>query len=179
MSRKSRQKTGRTILSKLLPVWILIPMLVIGLGAGILCASQPWIARPTPYEDTIPLSATLTEVKGEYGYHRRHRQLDIIHLSFEDHDPLMFDRVLAHDSLLEKLEAYPAGTIFDMRLEPNGIDVMTLSVDGVDVFTYEAACRAIRVNNALGVAMSVFFLVAAIYAAWSLYMTWKYRRLTP
>ena len=179
MSRKSRQKKGRTILSKLLPVWMLIPLLVLSLGAAILCVSMPWIARPTPYEDTIPLSATMTEVEGEYGYHRRHRQLDIIHLYFEDHEPLMFDRVLAHDSLLEKLEAYPAGTVFDMRLEPNGKDVMTLSVNGVDVFPYEAACRAIRVNNVLGVAISVFFLVAAIYAAWSLYMTWKYRRLTP
>ena len=179
MSRKSRQKKGRTILSKLLPVWILIPMLVIGLGAGILCVSMPWLRQPTPYEDTIPLSATMTAVEGEYGYHRKHRRLDTIHLYFEDHDPLMFDRVLAHDSLLEKLEAYPAGTVFDMRLESNGIDVMTLSVDGVDVFSYEAACRAIRVNNALAIPVGIFFLIAATYAAWSLCMTWKYRRLTP
>lgn len=179
MSRKSRQKTGRSILRKLLPVWILIPMLVIGLGAGILCTSMPWIAQPTPYEDTIPLSATMAEVEGEYKFHRKRRELEDIYLYFEDHDPLMFDRVLTHDSLLEKLEAYPAGTVFDMRLEPNGIDVMTLSVNGVDVFTYEAACRAIRVNNALAIPLGIFFLIAASYAAWSLYMTWKYRRLTP
>lgn len=178
MSRKSRQKKGRTLLSKLLPVWVLIPMLLIGLGGSILCVSMPWLHQPTPYEDTIPLSATITEVKGEY-HHRKHHQLDAIHLYFEDHDPLRFDRILAHDALLEKLEAYPAGTIFDMRLEPNGIDVMTLSVDGVDVFTYEAACRAIRVNNALAIPLGIFFLVAAAYAAWSLCMTWKYHRLTP
>lgn len=179
MSRKSRQKKGRTLLAKLPPVWILLPMLLIGLGGSILCMSMPWLHQPTPYEDTIPLSATMTQVEGEYGYHRRHRQLNIIHLYFEDHDPLMFDSVLAHDSLLDKLEAYPAGTVFDMHLEPNGKDVMTLSVDGVDVFTYEAACRAIRVNNGLGAALGIFFLVAAVYAAWGLCMTWKYRRLTP
>lgn len=179
MSRKSRQKKGRSILSKLLPVWMLIPMLVIGLGAGILCVTMPWIAQPTPYEDTIPLSATIAEVEGEYRARRKRMELDMIYLYFEDHDPLMFDRVLTHDSLLDKLEAYPAGTVFDMRLEPNGIDVMTLSVDGVDVFSYEAACRAIQVNNALAIPLGIFFLVAAIYAAWSLCMTWKYRRLTP
>ena len=179
MSRKSRQKKGRTILSKLLPVWMLIPILVISLGAGILCIAMPWLRQPIPYEDTIPLSATMTAVEGEYRYHRRHRRLDFIHLYFEDHDPLMFDRVLAHDTLLEKLEAYPAGTVFDMRLEPNGIDVMTLSVDGVDVFSYEAACRVILVNNALTIPLGIFFLIAAAYAAWSLCMTWKYCRLTP
>ena len=179
MSRKSRQKKGLSILSKLPPVWMLILMLIFGLGVGGLCIAILWCSQPTPYEDTIPLSATMTKVEGEYGYHRRRQELDIIHIYCEDHEPLMFDRVLTHDSLLDKLEAYPAGTVFDMRLEPNGIDVMTLSVDGVDVFSYEAACRAIQVNNALAIPLGIFFLVAAIYAAWSLCMTWKYRRLTP
>ena len=81
MSHKSRQKKGRTLLSKLLPVWMLIPILVISLGMGILCVAMPWLRQPIPYEDTIPLG--------------------------------------------------------------------------------------------------IFFLVAATYAAWSLCMTWKYRRLTP
>ena len=179
MSRKSRQEKGRSILSKLLPVWILIPMLVIGLGAGILCVSMPWFAQPTPYEDTIPLSATMAEVEGEYKFHRKRRELEDIYLYFEDHERLIIPDVIANVTLLEKLEAYPAGTVFDMRLKPNGIAVMTLSVDGVDVFTYEAACRAIRVNNALAIPLGIFFLIAASYAAWSLYMTWKYRRLTP
>ena len=177
MSRKSRQKKGRILLSKLLPVWILIPMLVLSLSSGILCVTLPWFAQPTPYEDTIPLSATMTAVEGEYRHHRKHLQLDIIHLYFDDHEPLMFDRVLAHEALLEKLETYPAGTVFDMHLEPNGKNVMTLSVNGTDVFPYEAACRAIRVNNGFGVGWGIFSLAAAIYAAWSLYMTWKYRRL--
>lgn len=179
MSRKSRQKKGRSILSKLLPVGMLIPILVLSLGAGILCVTMPWIARPMPYEDTIPLSATMTEVEGEYKFHRKRRELEDIYLYFEDHERLIIPDVIANETLLDKLEAYPTGTVFDMRLKPGGITVMTLSVDGVDVFTYETACRAIRVNNALGVAMSVFFLVAAIYAAWGLCMTWKYRRLTP
>ena len=179
MSRKSRQKKGRTILSKLLPVWMLIPMLVLSLGAGILCASLPWIARPTPYEDTIPLSAAMTEVEGEYKFHRKRRELEDIYLYFEDHERLIIPDVIANVTLLDKLDAYPAGTVFDMRLELDGIDVMTLSVNGVDVLTYEEACRAIRVNNALAIPLGIFFLVAAFYAAWSLCMTWKYRRLTP
>ena len=178
MSRKSRQKKGRNLLQKLPPVWVLIPLLIICLGMGILCVTMPWFAQPTPYEDTIPLSATMTEVEGEYGYHRKHLRLDTIHLYFEDHAPLMFDNILAHESLLDKLEAYPAGTVFDMRLKPSGINVMTLSVNGVDVFTYEAACRAIRVNNTLGFAWGIFSLAAAACAAWGLCMTWKYRRLT-
>lgn len=177
MSRKSRQKKGRTLLAKLPPVWILLPMLLIGLGVGILCIAIPWITPPTPYEDTIPLSATMTQVEGEYGYHRRHRQLNIIHIYFEDHTPLKFDNILANDSLLDKLEAYPAGTVFDMHLEPNGTDIMALAVDGVDVFPYEAACRAIRVNNSVGFGWGIFSLIAAVYAAWGLCMTWKYRRL--
>ena len=179
MSRKSRQKKGRSILAKLPPVWILIPMLGIGLGMGILCISMPWLQQPTPYEDTIPLSATLTEVEGEYRARRKRMELDKIYLYFEDHDPLMFDRILAHDALLEKIENYPAGTVFDMHLMPNGIDVMTLSVGGVDVFSYEAACRAIRVNSGFGIVWGVFCLMVASYAAWGLLMTWKYRRLTP
>lgn len=179
MSRKSRQKTGRSILAKLLPVWVLIPLLVLSLGAGILCISLPWLHQAAPYEDTIPLSATMTKVEGEYRAHRKRLELEKIYLYFENHDRLMFNNVLAHEALLDKLKAYPAGTVFDMRLEPDGVDVMTLSVDGVDVFTYDEACRAIRVNNFLGAALGVFFLVAAIYAAWGLFMTWKYRRLTP
>lgn len=178
MSRKSRQKKGRTLLQKVFPPWLAIPVLILSLGVGILCLTMPWHAQPTPYEDTIPLSATMTEVKGEYGYRRKHRKLNIIHLYFEDHTPLMFGRVLAHDALLERLENYPAGTVFDMRLEPNGIDIMTLSVDGVDVFSYEAACRAIWVNNDLGFGVGIFTLVMAAYAAWSLFIYWKYRRLT-
>ena len=86
MSRKSRQKKGRGILAKLPPVWISIPMLVIGLGMGILCITMPWFTRPTPYEDTIPLSATMTEVEGEYKFHRKHRELEDIYLYFEDHE---------------------------------------------------------------------------------------------
>ena len=179
MSRKSRQKKGRTLLQKVFPPWLAIPVLILSLGMGILCLTMPWFAQPTPYEDTIPLSAKMTEVKGEYEYRRKHRKLDIIHLYFEDHAPLMFGRILAHDALLERLENYPAGTVFDMRLEPDGVDVMTLSVDGVDVFSYEAACRAIRVNSGFGIVWGVFCLMVASYAAWGLFMTWKYRRLTP
>ncbi len=179
MSRKSRQKKGRSILAKLPPVWILIPMLVIGLCMGILCISMPWLQQPTPYEDTIPLSATMTEVEGEYRARRKRMELDKIYLYFEDHDRVMFNNVLAHEALLDKLDAYPAGTVFDMRLEPDGVDVMTLSVDGVDVFSYEAACRAIRVNSGFGIVWGVFCLMVASYAAWGLFMTWKYRRLAP
>ena len=179
MSRKSRQKKGRSLLAKLPPVWVLVFLLVAGLGMGILCLTMPWLSQPTPYEDTIPLSATMTRVEGEYRAHRKRLELDKIYLYFEDHDRLMFNNVLAHEALLDKLKAYPAGTVFDMRLEPDGIDIMTLSVDGVDIFTYDEACQAIRVNHGLGVAWGAFCLAIAIYAAWGLFMTWKYRRLTP
>lgn len=179
MSRKSRQKKGRSLLAKLPPVWVLIPMLIIGLGMGILCVTMPWFTPPTPYEDTIPLSATMTEVEGEYRYHRKHRELEDIYLYFEDHERLIIYDVIANETLLDKLEAYPAGTIFDMRLKPNGIDVMTLSVSSVDILSYEAACQAIRVNNIFGIAWGIFSLAVAGYAAWGLCMTWKYRRLTP
>lgn len=178
MSRKSRQKQGRTLLQKVFPIWLAVPMLILALGLGILGFLSPWISQPIPLEDTIPVSATLSEVEGDYKYRNNRWKLQRIYLYFEDHDRLMFDAVLAHDALLEKLEAYPAGTVFDMRLEPNGMDVMTLSVDSVEVFSYEAACRAIRVNNVFGIALGIFFLIMAAYAAWSLFIRWKYRKLT-
>ena len=174
MSRKSRQKKGLRLLAKLPPLWILIPLLIIGISFGILGITSPWLRQPTPYEDTIPLSATMTEVEAHY---RKHRRVDTIYLYFEDHDRLMFDSILSHRSLLAKLESFPAGTVFDMRLEPNGTDVMTLSVNGVDVFSYEAACRAIRFNNILGFALGIFMLFMSGYAVWALCITWKYRRL--
>lgn len=178
MSRKSRQKKGRTMLQKAFPTWLAAPILILAVGMGILCVTMPWISQPTPYEDTIPVSASIMEVEGDYSHRRNHRSLERIYLYFEDHERLMFDPVLAHDALLEKLKSYPAGTIFDMQLEPNGIDVMTLSVDGAEVFSYEAACRAIRVNNVFGICWGIFSLVMAAYAAWSLFIRWKYRRLT-
>ena len=178
MSRKSRQKKGRTLLQKVFPAWLALPIFIIALAIGIFCLTMPWSIYPTPYEDTISVSATITEVKGDYKYRRNHRSLEKIYLYFENHDRLMFDSILAHDTLLEKLENYPAGTVFDMRLEPNGRDIMTLSVDGVDVFTYEAACRAITANNYFGIFWGTFSLIIAVYAAWSLFIHWKYRRLT-
>ena len=65
-----------------------------------------------------------------------------------------------------------------MQLKPNGIDVMALSVDGVDVLSYEASCRAIHVNNAFGFLLGLFLLFMAAYATLGLINTWKYRRLT-
>ena len=178
MSRKSRQKKGRTLLQKAFPVWLAVPMLILALGLGSFGFLSPWISQPIPLEDTIPVSATITEVEGDYKYRHKHWSLERIYLYFEDHERLMFDSILAHDTLLEKLKTYPAGTVFDMRLEPNGIDVMTLSVDGVDLFSYEAACRAITVNNYFGMILGGIMLPIAGYAAWSLFIHRKYRKLT-
>ena len=44
MSRKSRQKKGRTLLTKALPLWLALPMLILALGAGVLCVTMPWFA---------------------------------------------------------------------------------------------------------------------------------------
>lgn len=177
MSRKSRQKRGRTLLQKILPAWLAAPVFIIASAIGVFCLTMLW-THPTPYEDTIPVSAAITEVKGDYSSRRGHRHLKRIYLYFEDHERLMFNSVLAHDTLLDKLEDYPAGTVFDMRLEPNGMDIMNLSVNGVEVFSYEAACRAIRVNNIFCVIVGIFFLFSAVYAAWSIFIRWKYRKLT-
>lgn len=180
MSRKSRQKKGRSILSKLPPVWVLIFLLVVGLGMGALSVSAPWTSRPVAYEDTTALSATLTHIEGDYDYQRKRGwKLDDIYLYFSDHDRLCISSKVASESLQDKLAACPAGTVFDMRLEPNGTDVMSISVNGADVLSYEAACRAIHVNNAFGFLLGLFMLFMATCAAWGLYMTWKYRRLTP
>ena len=180
MSRKSRQKKGRSILSKLPPVWVLVFLLVVGLGVGALSVSAPWTSRPVAYEDTTALSATLTHIEGDYDYQRKRGwKLDDIYLYFSDHDRLCIPGIITSKSLLHELQSFSAGTVFDMRLEPNGTDVMSISVNGADVLSYEAACRAIHVNNAFGFLLGMCMLFMAIYAAWGLYMTWKYRRLTP
>ncbi len=179
MSRKSRQKGARQQLSRALPfTWLAVVMMIGGLLLVMFGLLSPWISKPISLEDTIPVSATMTRVEGDYHHRRNHRSLRKIYIYFEDHDRLMFDNVLAHETLLDKLKTYPAGTVFDMRLEPNGIDIMTLSVDGADVFTYEAACRAITVNNHFGIIMGITMLPITGYAAWSLFIRWKYRRLT-
>ena len=179
MSRKSRQKKGRTLLDKLPPVGILVFLLVVGLGMGLIGFSAPWVSRPAAYEDTVPLSATLEQVRGDYKYHRgRGYDLDEIYLYFSDHDRLYISSKVATKSLLEKLEAYPAGTVFDLRLAPDSDSVLALSVDGAEVLSYETACRAVRVDNAFGFLLGLFALLISSYALWGLCMTWKYRRLT-
>lgn len=168
-------------MSKVFPVWLALPVLILALGTGIFTSSMPWVYEPIPLEDTIPVSATMTEVEGDYKLHSSRTSkrwvLRNIFIEFEDHERLIISSVIGSETLLEKLEAYPAGTVFDMQVEPNGIDVMTLSVDGEAVLTYEAACRAIRVNNYLGIVWGIFCLVMAGYAAWSLVVHWRYRRL--
>lgn len=178
MSRKSRQKGARNMLAHAIPfTWLAAVMLIGALGLCIFGFLSPWISKPIPLEDTIPVSAAMKKVEATYDARRRHRELDNILIYFEDHERLMISNVLAHDALLEKLEAYPAGTVFDMHVQPNGTDIMTLSVAGADVLSYEAACRAITANNAFGVILGVIMLPIAIYAAWSLVIRWRYRRL--
>ena len=179
MSRKSRQKKGRALLDKLPSVGILVFFLVFGLGLGIMGCAAPWVSRPAAYEDTVPLSATLEQVKGDYKSRRGLRyKLDEIYLYFSDHDHLYISSKVATKSRLNKLTAYPAGTVLDLRLAPDGDSVLALSVDGTEVLSYEAACRAIRFDNALGLLLGLFALLfMAGYAIWGLCMTWKYRRL--
>lgn len=178
MSRKSRQKGARNMLAHAIPfTWLAAVMLIGALGLCIFGFLSPWISKPIPLADTIPVSATMTKVEATYD-HRRIQELDNILIHFEDHERLIISDVIAHETLLEKLEAYPAGTVFDMQVEPDGISIMTLSVDGVDVLSYEAACRAITANNYFGVILGIVMLPISAYAAWSLFIHWKYRRLT-
>lgn len=171
-------KKGRALLDKLPPVGILIFLLAVGLGIGALSISAPWTSRPVAYEDTIPCSATLERVEGDYKYRRKRGwDLDEIYLSFTDHDRLYISSKVATKTLLRKLKAYHAGTVVDMRLAPDGDSVLALSVDDAEVLSYEAACRAIRFDNALGFLLGLFGLFMAGYAIWELCMTWKYRRL--
>ena len=178
MSRKSRQKKGRTLLKKAFPTWLALPMLILSVSLGILGFLSTWISQPISLEDTLPVSATMTKVEATYDTHRKHRELDDILIYFEDHERLIISDVIAHKTLLEKLKAYPAGTVFDMRLKPDSNSIMTLAVDGVDILSYEAACRAITVNNHFGIILGCIMLPIAAYAAWSLLICWKYRKLT-
>lgn len=182
MSRKSRQKGARNKLSHTIPfTWLAVVMLIGALWLCIFGFLSPWISKPIPLEDTIPVSATMARVEGDYNFRGKTQgtgwRLDNIYIYFEDHERLIISDVIAHETLLEKLEAYPAGTVFDMQVQPNGISIMTLSVDGVDVLSYEAACRAITANNYFGVILGVIMLPIAAYSAWSLVIHWRYRRL--
>ena len=105
MSRKSRQRDARKLLSRAIPfTWMAVIMLIGGLWLVTFGFLSPWISKPIPLEDTIPVSATMTEVEGEYHYRRNHSSLRKIYLYFEDHDRLMFNNVLAHETLLDKLK---------------------------------------------------------------------------
>ena len=183
MSRKSRQKGAQKKLSMAIPLtWLSILLLVGGLWIGILGFLSPLISQPVPLEDTIPISATMEKVEGDYTFRGKTRktgwQLDNIFITFEDHERLHIGGVIASEALLEKLEAYPAGTVFDMHVKPGSTGILTLSVDGTDVLSYEAACRAITANNGFGVLLGFIMLPIAGYAAWSLAVRWTYRRLT-
>ena len=177
MSRKSRQQTGRTLLQKVFPTWLALPMLIGSLWLCIFSFLSPWISKPIPLEDTIPLSAAMAKVEATYDSRHGHRELDDIFIYFEDHERLIISDVLAREALLEKLEAYPAGTVFDMRIKPDSISIMTLAVDGVDILSYETACRSITINNNFGIVLGLIMLPIAGYAAWSLFIHWKYRKL--
>ena len=186
MSRKSRQKKGRTLLQKVPPVGVCVFLLIAGLWIGTIFTLGPWISQPTPLEDTVPMSVTMQRVEGEYRK-RLHGgfRLRNIYIYFAEEDELYipdFDRlyisdVIAGETLLDKLKAYPAGTVFDVRLKPDSKSILTLSVDGVELLSYEQACRAINTNNRFGVIVGVFMLFVAGYAIWALVVTWRYRRL--
>lgn len=172
MSRKSRQKKGRKLLRNALPPWLAVPILLFALGLGILGFISPWISAPPPFEDTVPVSATLERVEASYVRHHLHA----IHFDFSDHDRLSISSKVAYKALLDKLKVYPAGTIFDMRTD--GSRILALSVDGAELLSYEAACKAITFDNRMGIPVGIFMLIMAVYSIWSLLITWKYRRLT-
>ena len=53
MSRKSRQKKGRTLLQKAFPTWLALPMLIVSLFLGAVACLSPLLSTPPPFEDTI------------------------------------------------------------------------------------------------------------------------------
>jgi len=171
MSRKSRQKKGRTLLQKVFPTWLALPMLIVSLFLGTIACLSPLISTPPPYDATIPVSATLQKVEANYVRHHLHA----IHLDFFDYDSLIISPKIAYPALLEELESFPAQTIFDMRVD--GKDILALSIAGKTILSYEAACKAIEFDNQMGIPVGIFALCMAAYAAWSLYIRWKYRKL--
>ena len=172
MSRKSRQKKGRTLLQKVFPTWLALPMLIVSIFLGTIACLSPFLSTPPPFEDTVPVSATLERVEASYVRHHLHA----IHFDFSDHDRLSISSKVAYKALLDKLKVYPAGTIFDMRTD--GSRILALSVDGAELLSYEAACKAITFDNRMGIPVGIFMLIMAVYSIWSLLITWKYRRLT-
>ncbi len=185
MSRKSRQKKGNTLLQKIPPVSICIFLLIAGLWMGAVFSLRPWYNEPAPLEDTISRSVIMQKVEGYYNRIRPHKlssirvyyadEGDLVYLP--DMDCLYIRPVLTSQTLLNKLTAYPAGTVFDVRTEPDGQDILALSVEGTELITYEQACQKLRTDNHLGVWIGMFMLCAAGYAVWALWIHWKYRRL--
>ena len=172
MSRKFRQKKGRTLLQKVFPPWLALPMLIVSIFLGAIACLSPWISQPIPLEDTAAVSATFEKAEASYSRHHLHA----IHLNFSDHERLTISSKISHKALLEKLKTYPAGTVFDMLLD--GSDILALSIAGETILSYEAACNAIAFDNQIGVPVGIFAFSMAAYAAWSLFIHWKYRRLT-
>ena len=172
MSRKSRQKKGRTLLKKAFPTWLALPMLIVSILLGAIACLSPWISQPIPLEDTAAVSATFEKAEASYSRHHLHA----IHLNFSDHERLTISSKISHKALLEKLKTYPAGTVFDMLLD--GSDILALSAGEEKILTYKAACKAIAFNNQFAIPIVIFSFCMAAYAAWSLFIHWKYRRLT-
>lgn len=186
MSRKSRQKKGRTLLQKIPPVSVCVFLLIAGLWMGVIFSLMPWINQPALLEDTIPLSVTMQKVEGDYDYRRRQGyDLDEILIYYSDENlvylpdmkSLCIPSVLSSETLLDKLTAYPAGTLFDAHVEPDGRSIIALSVEGTEIIVYEDACRSIRTNNILFVPLGLFMLATAGYAIWALVIHRRYRRL--
>lgn len=185
MSRKSRQKKGNALLQKIPPVSVCIFLLIAGLWMGALFSLRPWYNEPALLEDTVSRSITMQKVRGLYNTKHKNR-LSGINIYYADEGDLVYlpdmevlyiPSVLTSKTLLDKLTAYPAGTVFDVRTEPDDRDILALSVEGTELISFEQACRRIRTDNVLFVGVGVFMLCAAGYAAWALYIHGKYRRL--
>lgn len=187
MSRKSRQKKGSALLQKLPPVSVCIFLLIAGLWMGALFSLRPWYNEPALLEDTVSRSVTMQKVEGHYQKSRHGGfKLHGINIYYADEDELVYlpdmevmyiPSVLTSKTLLNKLTAYPAGTVFDVRTEPDDRDILSLSVEGTELISFEQACQKIRTDNILFVGVGVFMLCAAGYASWALWLHWKYRRL--
>ena len=172
MSRKSRQKKGRTLLKKALPQWLALPMLIFSLIMGTVGFLSPTLSAPSPAENLVPISAALEQAEASYSGPHLHS----IALFFTAHGRLSISPKIANRTLLKTLKSYPAGTVFDMLVD--GTSILSLSTGETEILSYETACRAIRTNNHIGILLGLLMMIIAVYSAWSLTIHLQYRRLT-
>lgn len=175
---KTRQNKLTRRLKKLPSLGQAILLLVAGLLMGtVFTMLMDYTQGPVTTEEARPVSAVMEDVRGSYT--RRYRQgirLQQILIRFEDYEQLSIDSVIATEALLNRLSGYAPGTTFDMLVHPNSASILSLTIDGEEIVSFDDAMAKLSRENTGFLWLGIGMYLLAAWGGFVLILRLKLRR---